>query len=221
MGAVQPDQVQNLMQFLQNYSQDPLATWLGLAQSLQEEGVIQNPEFSVEQLQGMIFPQQDPTAGMPGAEEMPPWAQQMAQQLQQMTQAEQARAQQEEQRAAQQEAAMQDQMLTEAKATIREQLKAAGIHSDGLVTDEQLVAGLIAHNGDINQVVQSYSGLRDGFLKEFTTANGQGPRQPTVRGEVPGAPKGTPRPRAGDGFREASIGAAQMLAMGAAASGQE
>lgn len=217
---VQPDQVQNLQQFLQNYSQDPLATWLGLAQSLQEEGVITNPEFSIEQLQAMAQGQPQGEPQMPGAEDMPPWAQQMSQQLQQMTQAEEMRQQQEQQRQAEQEAQMQEQILNEAKGTIQGQLKAAGI-TEGLVTDEQIVAALIAHNGDMNQVVQSFTGLRDGFLKGFTETNGQGPRQPTVRGDTPQAPKGSPRPRAGDGFRQASIGAAQMLAQGAAAGAQE
>lgn len=217
MGAVQPDQVSNLMQFLQNYSQDPLSTWMGLAQSLQEEGLIQNPDFSIDQLQGMIAQQQQP---VPGAEEMPPWAQQMSQQLQMMTQAEEARQQAEQQRQAEQESAMQEQMLTEAKSTIKEQLKAAGI-TEGLVTDEQIVAGLIAHNGDLNQVVQSYTGLRDGFLKGFTNANSQGPRQPTINGQPPQAPQPGLRSKSGDSFRSASQGAAQMLAQSAAAGAQE
>src|SRR5438270_119915 len=38
MDAVTPDQVQNLVTFLANYSSDPLATWMGLGQSLHEDG---------------------------------------------------------------------------------------------------------------------------------------------------------------------------------------
>lgn len=220
IGLVQPDQVGNLNQFLQNYSQDPLATWLGLASALQEEGLIENPEFSVEQLQSMLSAPQQPQGGVPPVGDMPPWAQEMQQQLQMMAQAEQARQQQEQQRQAEQEAQMQEQMLEQAKTDIKGQLTAAGI-TEGLVTDEQIVAALIAHNGDMNQVVQSFTGLRDGFLRGFTEANGQGPRQATVRGETPQAPKGTPRPKAGDGFRQASIGAAQMLAQNAAAGAQQ
>lgn len=213
---VQPDQVQNLTQFLQNYSQDPLATWLGLAQSLTDEGVIKNPNFSLEQLQQLVAEQEQ--APVAGAEDMPPWAQSMAQQLQTMSQAEEQRQQAEQQRQAEAEAAQQEQMLEQAKGTIKEQLKAAGI-TEGLVTDEQMVAALIAHNGDLNQAVASFTGLRDGFLKGFTDANGAGPKPPTVNGETPQAPKGGLRQKSGDGFREASLGAQQMLSQAAAASG--
>src|SRR5450755_3374899 len=108
--AVPPDQVQNVLQFLQNYSTDPVATWMGLAQSLQEDGAISNPDFSVEQLQNMIQGPPAEAAQMPGQEEMPPWAQQMAQQLQQMTQAEQMREQQAQQQQVQMEEKQQQQM---------------------------------------------------------------------------------------------------------------
>lgn len=213
--VVSPDQVQNLVQFLQNYSQDPVATWLGLAQSLQEEGHVGNPEFNVETLQQMLqAPQQqaDPN--------MPEWAQSMQQKLQAFEYAEQQRTQQSEAQAAQEEARQQEAMLQEAHQTMAQQLQQAGV-PEGLVTPEQMTGALIAHEGDIPSAVGSFTGLREGFLKGFTESNGNQPPPATVRGDAPKAPKGGLRPKSGDGFRSASVGAQQFLAQGAAAAGQE
>lgn len=213
---VDPDNVENLVAFLNNYSTDPVATWLGLAQALQEEGHIQNPEFSIDSLQQMLAQQQapaDPT--------MPEWAQQMQQQMQELVQARQMQEQMAQQQAAQAEAQQQEQMLAEAHSTMYDMLKKAGIpNADQLVTTEQLTGALIAHKGDIDQAVASFTGLRDGFLKGFTETNGKPPAQPRVNG-MPQVPKGGLRPRGGDTFRSASVGAQQFLAQNAAAAGQE
>lgn len=213
--AVAPDQVENLMAFLQNYSQDPRATWLGLAQSLQEDGLITNPEFSIDNITQMLDAPQQPVAGQ---EDMPPWAQQMQQQLSQYEAQEQQRQQQAQAQAAQEEARQQETMLAEAHSTMTAQLKQAGV-PEGLVTPEQLTAALIVTKGDIPQAVAQFNSLREGFLKGFVETNGNGPKSPTVNGGVPQVPKGGLRPRGGDPFRQASVGAQQMLA--ANARGQE
>jgi DNA-binding transcriptional MerR regulator len=213
---VTPDQVQNLLTFLNNYSTDPVATWLGLAQSLQEEGLIENPDFSVEQIQGLLAAQgQQPEMDMG---EVPMWAQQMMQDQQGVMQYINQQQEAETQRTAAEESRQQEALLTEAKGTIRENLKASGIPEE-LVSDEQIVAALIVHKGDISTAAQSFTGLRDGFLKDFTTANANGSRAPTIRGGTPQAPKEGLRPRTGDAFREASVGAQQFLAQNAAAEG--
>jgi hypothetical protein len=215
MDQVTPDQVQNLLTFLNNYSTDPVATWLGLAQSLQEEGLIQSPQFSVDAIQAMMSAQGPEMAEMG---DVPSWAQQMMTDQQSVMQYIQQQQSAEQERAAAEEGRQQEALLTEAKGTIRENLKASGI-PDELVSDEQIVAALIVHKGDISMAAQSFTGMRDGFLKDFTTANANGSRAPTVRGETPQAPKTGLRGRQGDAFRDASIGAQQFLAQNAAAEG--
>jgi hypothetical protein len=216
MDQVTPDQVQNLLTFLNNYSTDPVATWLGLAQSLQDEGLIQNPQFSVDQIQGLLAAQ-GPEAQMDMGD-VPPWAQQMMTDQQSVMQYINQQQQAESERAAADESRQQEALLTEAKTTIRDNLRASGV-PDELVNDEQIVAALIVHKGDITMAAQSFTGLRDGFLKDFTTNNANGSRSPTIRGETPQAPKEGLRPRGGDAFREASLGAQQFLAQNAAAQG--
>jgi hypothetical protein len=213
---VGPDQVQNLLTFLNNYSTDPVATWLGLAQSLQEEGLIQNPDFSVEQIQALMGAQGPETQMDMG--EVPSWAQQMMTDQQSVMQYIQQQQQAESERAAAEESRQQEGLLTEAKSTIRENLTASGIPPE-LVSDEQIVAALIVHKGDMTGATQSFTGLRDGFLKDFTTANSNGSRAPTIRGETPQAPQEGLRGRNGDAFRNASVGAQQFLAQNAAAQG--
>jgi hypothetical protein len=131
--------------------------------------------------------------------------------IQQQQQAEEQRTQAEESR-------QQEELLTSAKGAIREQLTASGIPTE-LVSDEQIVASLIVHKGDMNLAAQSFTGMRDSFLKDFTTNNGNGSRAPTIRGETPQAPQGGLRGRSGDPFREASVAAQQFLAQGARAEG--
>jgi hypothetical protein len=219
--AIPPDQVQGLLGFLNNYSSDPVNTWLGLAQTLVENGTISNPAFNVEQLQAMISGQApvDPSMmgqqgqmGQAGQEEIPPWAQEMQAKLQQYEQQEQTR-----QQAAQ--AAQEAQVLGEAHAAMREQLQAAGLPQD-LISEEQMTAALIVHQGDINAAVGSFTGLREGLLGGFVAQNGQGPGQPRVNGELNVPSTGIKGGKGKDAFRQASIGAQQMLAQNAAAQGQ-
>lgn len=220
MEFVQPDQAQNLLQFLQNYSQDPLATFMGLAQSLKDDGTIQGQNFSVDALQALVNEAQGPA---PGTEDMPPWAQQFAQQMQSINGWIEQQAQTQQQNEMQEQQRQNEAMLSQAYTTIREQLTQAGIsNSEAFITDAQLQAGLIAHQGDITQVIQAFTQQRDGFLGDFTRQNGQSGAKPppTVNGKTPEAPKGGLRGRKGDSFRDASIGAQQMLSAAAAAEGQ-
>jgi hypothetical protein len=208
--AIQPDQVQGLLGFLNNYSNDPLSTWLGLAQSLQESGVINNPAFNMDALQAMIQGQQQqaPVAGMGGGEEIPPWAQEMQAQLQQYQQQEQARQEQAQQ---QQEA----QLLQDAHSQMREALTAGGVPEE-VQTDQRLTAALIVHEGDVQAAIQSFTTDREGYLKGFVGQNGQQPPPRVGNIDVPNNLKG----KKGDSFRQASLGAEQMLKQANAAGAQ-
>jgi hypothetical protein len=215
LDAIQPDQVQGLLQFIDNYNSSPLETWMGLGQSLQQDGTIQNPNFSIEALQALVQAQQE--AGMGGAQgqmgdmgDMPPWAQAMQQSLQSLTQFMDTQQQAQQ---AQQQAEMQrqnDAMLTEARGQIRAQLTAAGI-PDGIISDEDITSALITHQGDMNAVVQRFTSLRDAFTGNFVNTNANGQRPLTINGAPPQAPGGGLKEKKGDGFRSASKAAEQYL----------
>jgi hypothetical protein len=207
MESVSPDQVQNLVGFLSGYSRDPLATWMGMAQSLKDDGHITNPAFSPDQLQQLIAVQEQQQAGQPGQEDLPPWAQQMQAKLNQYEQ-------QEQQRQAAQAEAQNAQMLEQAHAGMRQTLVAAGIPDDS-ITPEMMNAYIIAHNGDVATATTAITNFREATLRDFAS-NGTGPKPPTINGSTPEAPAGALRSKKGDGFRDASLGAAQMLAQGAA-----
>jgi hypothetical protein len=82
----------------------------------------------------------------------------------------------------------------------------AGIE-EGLVSNEQIVAAIIANNGDVNAAATSITAMRDSFLGAFANKNG-GAKPPTVNGDLPQPPRSQKR---GDGFDGARAGALQML----------
>ena len=215
MDNVSADDVSGVVQFLTNYQNDPVATWLGMAQGLVESGAISAPGFSIDALQALIAGQV-PGAPQMGAqatsgEEIPAWAQEMRQQLQTYQQQEQQRQQQAEMQQS-------EQILNEAHASIREQLTAAGIPEQVLnnLTNEQLTAQIIAHEGDVSKAVQSLIGLRDTFTGAFVQQGGQGSAQPVINGDLSTPKKGG---RRGDSFKQASLGAEQMLKQQSAMTG--
>lgn len=219
MGSVDPGDVGQLMQFLQSYNQDPMSTIMGLVANQHEQGAIKNPEFSLEALQSMLQGGGGaPAQGSAPTDDMPAWAQEMRQQLGMLSQGEEQRQQQAQLQQQQTQQAENDRILSEGHTEIRSQLKAAGVpevKQDGntpFFSNEQLTASLITHQGDITAVVQDLISMRDGFLGGFVQQNG-GQRGPApMNGGAPEAPsEGKLRPKRGDGFRAASIGAEQTL----------
>jgi len=206
MGAIPEDQVQNMIGFLNQWGADPVSTWLGLAQSLKDDGIISNPAFSVEQIAPLIQAQQQmsPGAGV-GGEEVPQWAQALQARIDQMEQ-------QENQRVAQVEEQQQQQMLGEAQVNMRATLAAAGLPEE-LLSQELLNSAIIAQNGDVAAATTMLTNMRESILKGFTESNGSGPKPPTMVGGAPQAPQGNLRPRQGDPFRQATVAAEQALAM--------
>jgi len=199
---VQPDQVENLVGFLNGYNADPVATVIGLVQQLQQEGNI-----TAEQLQQLTGQQQVPAAqnglAQPGQEEqVPQWAQELQQRLAQQD------AEREAQAAQQQEAEM-AQVMDQAKTNIRAQLTQGGI-DESLVTDPMIVAAIIASDGDEQAAANMFSSLRDGFLGAFTNGKTTPGTPPAVQGQLPVTPK--PTGRRGDSFGAAKQGAKQFLA---------
>lgn len=215
--AVSPEQVTNLVGFLNAYNTDPVATAMGMIQELQQNGKL--PANTVETLQQL---QQGaaPPAGQqaqPG-QEQDPMAQQLAQLQSRLDQqdAQRQQAQQAEQQA-QQEAANAEALQT-AKTNIRGTLTTAGIE-EGLVTDEMIVSAIIAHNGDEQGAANMLTAMRDNFLGAFAKQNGGGVKPPNVQGNLPQPQKAGGRK--GDPFADAKTGARQLLEQRAAAAAQE
>jgi len=207
MQAVPEDQVQNMIGFMNQWGADPVSTWLGLAQSLKDDGIITNPAFSIEQLAPLIQAQQmaQPGTGV-GGEEVPAWAQQIQARIEQIEAME-------NQRVAQVEEQQQQQMLGEAQVNMRATLASAGLPED-LLSQELLNSAIIAQNGDVAAATTMLTNMRESILKGFTESNGSGPKPPTMVGGAPQAPQqGNLRPRQGDAFRQASVAAEQALAM--------
>lgn len=201
ISSVQPDQVENLIGFLSGYSSDPTATVLGMLQSEFQEGKI-----TAEQLMELTGQQQGAPApgqqAQPGQEEqIPQWAQQLQQRLEAQDAEKAAEAE------AAQEAELQ-QVMDQAKTNIRAQLTQGNI-PENLVTDQMIVAAVIANDGDEQAAANMFSSLRDGFLGAFTQSKTADGTQPTVRGQVPQTPKNNGRK--GDGYAAAKQGAKQYL----------
>lgn len=213
MEAVPNDQVENLVGFINAYSNNPLGTVLGLLQQERDAGNITHEQLmefvgATPAVQG----QQQPAQGQQlPTDQMPDWARQMQSRLDQYDQQAQQQAE------AAQEAELQT-VYENAVGNIRAQLTQSGI-PDTVVTDQVIQAAIIASDGDEQAAVNMLTAMRDGFLGAFTngrTANGQAP---AVNGQLPQVPK--PSKGRDDGFRDARVGARQYLEqqMGMAARG--
>lgn len=214
--AVAPEQVENVVGFLNAYNADPPGTVLGMVQQAIEDGSITAEQ--VQQLSG----QQVPAGGQqaqPEQEDMPQWAKELQaenQRLQGKFSQQEAVQQQEAQAKAEADNAA---ALEQAKTGIRTQLTDGGISAEA-VPDNIIVATIIANNGDEAAAAQSLLTMRTALLGEFTqTKTPPGGKKPAQQGKLP-APKEGSR-RRGDGFDTARQGAEQMLAqrMANAASG--
>lgn len=203
-----PEQVGNMVGFLNAYNSDPTGTVLGMVQQGIEDGSITAEQ--VQQLTG----QQAPAGGQqaqPGQEDMPQWARDMQaenQRLQaQFTRQEQTQQQEVQAKAEAENAAA----LEQAKTGIRTQLTEGGISAES-VPDDMIVASIIANNGDEAAAAQSLLALRTALLGEFTqTKTPPGGKKPTQQGKLP-AQKPQGGRRRGDGFDDARQGAEQFLA---------
>lgn len=193
------DQVNNMVGFLNAYNSDPTATVLGMVRQAVEEGSITGEQLS--ELSGQQIPANGPA--QPGQEEqIPAWAREMQGRFAQMDQA--LTAQQEQEAEAEQAA-----VLDQAKTGIRTQLTSAGI-PENTVSDDMVVAAIIANNGDEQAASQSLLQLRQNLLGNFTKQQtSAGGKEPTVQGKLPQAPKA--KGRKGDPFAEAKLGAEQLL----------
>lgn len=199
--------VQSLVAFNQQFSQDPIGTWLELAVNMQKAGTLSG-DLDLEAVKA-ILEGKDPDegevpAGGEEGEEIPAWARRLEERLD--AQDEEAKTQKEQE--------TQQQRAGELKAAMdnmRTQLKEAGYPEDA-ITDEILRAALIANQGDADKALQQLTGLRESVLKGFTEKQGNGGGGSDLE-----MPNGSPKPPARESrgpnreFAEARKGARQML----------
>lgn len=207
MDAVAPDQVENLVGFLNQYNTDGPGTIMGMVQQAIEDKSL-SPEHltQLSQLIGTPAVPADATPPVPGQEQIPEWAQTLQQRLDAQEQQEQQRnqeqmsVQQEEQAAA---------VLEEASGRIRGTLTQGGI-TEEQVSQEMITAAIIANNGDELAAASMLGQMRQNFLAAFTNGKTGAGQQPAVNGTLPQPPKPSGR-RDPDGFGQAKTQGKQFL----------
>lgn len=206
--AVAPEQVENVVGFLNAYNADPPGTVLGMVQQAIEDGSITAEQ--VQQLSGQQVPAGGQQAQPDEGGDEPQWAKELRAENQRLqgkfTQQEQAEQQRQTEEAEAQNAAA----LEQAKTGIRTQLTDGGISAEA-VPDNIIVAAIIANNGDEAAAAQSLLTMRTALLGEFTQTKNPGGKQPKQQGKLP-AQKAEGGRRRGDGFDDARKGAEQFLA---------
>lgn len=217
-----PEQVQNLVGFLNDFDTDPKAVWLSLGRSLLEQKVLHD-DLDVDVLEQIVNGQdidveEPPPGGVPpGTDpngEMPQWAVELKQQYDQLAQAEQQRQQTLQQQ-------QEDQLMQQQLGQMRATLVQAG-YKEEQIADEMLIGSLIAHRGDADKAVQALTGLRSESVRDFVET------KTTKSGGEPNLPKGAPpvkeKAKTGgkrDAFADARSAAEQMLKQSAQATAQE
>lgn len=209
-----PETLQNLVQFDQAFTKDPLGTWLMLAENMQKEGTLSD-ELDLAVVKAILNGEDPPGEEGAGAadagaaadgEQIPQWAQEIKEELASRRESEQT---QQQQQAADQRA----QQLQTALEGMRSQLKEAGYPEDQL-SDELLTGAIIAHRGDADKALSELTGLREGVLAGFTkgkTGSEQEEREgPEMPNGAPKVPKGKGR-GPGREYAEARTGAQQFL----------
>lgn len=222
-----PAQVQGFANFARNFDAQPLQSFLGLAQHLQQSGVIHD-DLDLEALAAVVQGQDppDPAAGgdpndlNAGVQPVDDWetAPQWAKDLKAR---EDAREQQEQQRQRAQQEAREDAVLDGQLKLIKDNLKKSGFPAqlvDSKDFDKELTARLITHGGVMEAVINSLSGMRTALLQGAIPNNGNGNGNGEVtlpRGVPPGAHDTATgrraRQRPSDSFAKASAGAEQFI----------
>lgn len=202
-----PEDLQGLISFSQNFDNNPLAMWLQLGQSLQQQGVLhQDLDFdTIQAIADGSYVDPDGTVEggeLPVGEGVDPAVAELQQRLQQLE------AEREQEKITAQQAA-ENQALEQALDKITTTLTSAGF-DESLVSEEMLVGALISHRGDADKVIQQLTGLREGVLKGHVAQQTKEKADVNMPNGVPKAPSKL-NEKPGDQFRGASQAAEQYL----------
>lgn len=221
-----PQQIQGLFTFSENFDRDPLSTWLQIGQLLQQPDPTTgkstiHEDLDLEILHKVATGQEiddDPTAaaqtagqlptGAEGAN-LPPEVTQLIQDLRQKVETLESGFNDEK---VQRQSATQQRLLKGAVENIRTTLKEAGYTDDQLaqhVPEETIRAMLVSTNGNAAQAAQRLVDLRSGILSSIVDTGGQ-PKPLDTSGGVP-KPKTPPTRNPRDGFEASRPGATDFL----------
>jgi hypothetical protein len=161
-----PQQVQGLAQFAKAFDTNPLQTFLGIAAQLQQAGTI-HEDLDLEALAAVVQGQDPPDLDDPNIpvddgqgdpwESAPAWALELRAQ-------QQAQEQQQQQTARTQAEARENAVLDHSVKSIRTKLTEAGF-PEGAVSDKDIIARFIVHNGKAEAVLNDLSQLRTTLLQ--------------------------------------------------------
>lgn len=201
--------VTQLLGFAQNYNQDPVGTWLAMASTLTEAGVLSD-ELDLDELQAIVTGQPNPNAELedePGVGEGDPVVSQLRGQVEQLTGMVQSLVDDRQQERTQRETSQQNALLDRTLSTVQQQLKDAGVPAPA---DELIIASIIANKGNPSAVVEQLTGYKGSVLE---TVTGQRQQQPTAPRMPRGAPVSQQKPKTSsrDPFAGARAGAEQFL----------
>lgn len=216
--GLDPQQVQGLVQFDTRFQSDPLGTWMDMAKMMQEAGALHadldletllavaKGEEVVDESEGSLIEGLDPA---------------IAQHIQQLQARLDQFEQRDQQRTVAQQTQVQDRLLETQKGKMKAHLVKAGYPED-LLTDQKLIASIIAHRGQVSSATQSMiderSALLKGFVQQKTepsaeleVRNGgpQSPAQPRVSSRDANDPFAKARERATSRLRRSNSAEAQ------------
>ena len=198
-----PEQVQGLANFASRFDSDPRGMWEHLTRDLQARGVI-DAELDIDHLVALASgqnPEQEEATMEGQYEGIPEWAQALQQSVEELRE-----GRDQEQRTARERA--QDAALKKQMGMMREQLKQQGV-AEALLTDQRILAALIAHQGNTQQAIEAETAYRNETLKGFTQqAEERKPADLEAPSGLPVKTSGKLPPR--DGF-EATRGAAEQF----------
>lgn len=206
--GVEPESVQGLVAFAQAFDQNPLGTWLGMAQQLQDSGMI-HQEMDLDQVaaasQGDFGEEEEYEEGEYEEDgEVDDRYAALEARIQEM---EEAKLQ--EQQSIQQQ--RQERLLTNSIQQMKAKLGEAGFADDLMPADEYLSGQIIAHRGDVSKAIEALTGFRDNAVKSHVSAAKQKqPRQLELDRGVPNQSQ-RKRDKTGDSFKSASAAAENML----------
>lgn len=213
-GQTDPQYLQGLVSFDQAFNQDPVGTFLKLAENLQKEGSLTS-DLDLNVLRSIVEGKEvdEGEGGGPQAsegEEVPAYVEEIRRENQELKERLDNKDQQETQ-------TQQQAKLDEAIEGIRGQLKEAGFTAENMPDTETITGLIIAHRGDVDKALASITGLRDGVLAGFANGRKSEPKEGEDGGGGPTMPKGSPKAPRSQGrgvrseFRDARAGAEQFL----------
>lgn len=177
-------QVQGLIQFDQRFQQDPISVWMDIATMLQEKGVIHG-DLDLETLLAVAKGEdiEEEVEEAPASlEGLDPSIAAVIQRLEARIAEFESRDQQ---RSVERQNAVQDRLLETQKGRMKEALLKAG-YPEEILTDERLIASIIAHRGQISAAIKAMMDDRNAILKGFVKQREPNPLN--VNGDGPSAP---------------------------------